>query len=99
MRLSLSGLEDFGDCDSVLNKIEKLLLDRALYVEVINRDEKDDDGPFVTVVFYDTNGPDDVNLNSELFKQILQHIIVSPKLNVVSTCHLYEYEFFQMLLL
>ncbi|XP_076247225.1 tudor domain-containing protein 7 tapas isoform X2 [Calliopsis andreniformis] len=82
LRLCLSGLEDFGECESVLTQTETLLFGRALYVEVINRDEKDENGPFVTVVFYDTHGPDDINVNLELTKQILQHVIVAPKLDV-----------------
>ncbi|XP_031830738.1 tudor domain-containing protein 7 tapas [Nomia melanderi] len=81
LRLCLSGFEDFSECDSILGQIEKCLLDRALYVEVISRD-KDENGPFVTVVFQDTHGPDDINLNSELSKQILQQIVVAPKLDV-----------------
>ncbi|CAK9801891.1 Tudor domain-containing protein 7 [Anthophora quadrimaculata] len=81
LRLCLSGLEDFSDYDSIVSQIEKLLLDRALYVEVISR-HKDQNGPFATVTFYDTHGPDDINLNSELLEQILQNIEVTPKLDV-----------------
>ncbi|CAK9832538.1 Tudor domain-containing protein 7 [Anthophora retusa] len=81
LRLCLSGLEDFSDYDSIVSQIEKLLLDRALYVEVISRN-KDQNGPFATVTFYDTHGPDDINLNSELLEQILQNIEVTPKLDV-----------------
>ncbi|KZC05161.1 Tudor domain-containing protein 7 [Dufourea novaeangliae] len=81
LRLCFAGLEDFGECDTILGQIEKLLLDRALFVEVISRD-KDENGPFVTVVFYDTHGPDDININSELSKQILQHTAAASKLDV-----------------
>lgn len=81
--MSLSGLEDFGDCDSIVNQIEKLLLDRVLYVEVVSRN-KDQNGPAASVMFYDTHGPDDINLNSELSKQILQNTVIAPKLDVVS---------------
>lgn len=83
LRLCLSGLEDFSDCDSIVNQAEKLLLDRAFYVEVLSRN-KDQNKLSATVVFYDTDGPDDINLNIELFKQILQSVIVAPKLNIVS---------------
>ncbi|KAG9430713.1 tudor domain-containing protein 7 isoform X1 [Apis mellifera carnica] len=81
LRLCLSGLEDFSDCDSIVNQAEKLLLDRAFYVEVLSRN-KDQNKPSATVVFYDTDGPDDINLNIELFKQILQSVIVAPKLDI-----------------
>ena len=82
LRMCFSGLEDFGDCDSIQTEIEKLILDRALYVEIVNRDEKDNDGPFITGVFYDTHGQHDINLNSELSKQILQQIVVAPTFDV-----------------
>ncbi|OAD62297.1 Tudor domain-containing protein 7 [Eufriesea mexicana] len=62
-------------------QIEKLLLDRALYVEVRNR-KKDQNELSATVMFYDTHGPDDINLNLELFKQISQNTVVAPKLDV-----------------
>lgn len=78
-------MEDFNDCDSTVIAIEKCLLDRALYVEVRNR-KKDQNDLSATVVFYDTHGPDDINLNLELFKQISQNVLVAPKLDVVSTC-------------
>ncbi|KAK1132304.1 hypothetical protein K0M31_016420 [Melipona bicolor] len=81
IRLCLSGLEDFNDCDSITSEIEKLLLDRALYVEVRNR-KKDQNGSSATVVFYDTHGPDDININLELFKQISQSVLTAPKLDV-----------------
>lgn len=83
--MCFSGLEAFGDCDSIQTEIEKLILDRALYCEIVNRDEKDEDGPFITGVFYDTHGEHDINLNSELSKQILQQIMVAPVFDVVST--------------
>ncbi|XP_029040468.2 tudor domain-containing protein 7 [Osmia bicornis bicornis] len=80
LRLCLAGLEDFGDCDSVVDYIEKfLILDRALYAEVLNRG-KGQDEQFATVIFYDTQGPDDVNLNAEFSEHIFQHIVVAPKL-------------------
>ena len=78
-------MEDFNDCDSITSEIEKLLLDRALYVEVRNR-KKDQNGSSATVVFYDTHGPDDININLELFKQISQSVLTAPKLDVVSVC-------------
>ncbi|XP_033350171.1 tudor domain-containing protein 7-like [Bombus vosnesenskii] len=81
LRLCLYGLEDFNDCDSTVIAIEKCLLDRALYVEVRNR-KKDQNDLSATVVFYDTHGPDDINLNLELFKQISQNVLVAPKLDV-----------------
>ncbi|XP_012148923.1 tudor domain-containing protein 7 tapas isoform X2 [Megachile rotundata] len=79
LRLCLAGLEDFGDYDSVVNYIEQFLLHRAFYVEVLNR-SKEQDKPFATVIFYDTYGSDDINLNTELSKHILEHIVVAPKL-------------------
>ncbi|XP_076752241.1 tudor domain-containing protein 7 tapas isoform X1 [Xylocopa sonorina] len=93
IRLCLSGLEDFNDCDSIVGQIEQILLDRALYVEVVNRN-KDQNEISATVVLYDTSGPDDVNLNVELLKQIVDSTIVAPKLNVegqiseVFICHI-----------
>lgn len=63
--------------------MERLLLDRALYVEVR---KKDQNGSSATVVFYDTHGPDDININLELFKQISQSVLTAPKLDVVSVC-------------
>ncbi|XP_076661435.1 tudor domain-containing protein 7 tapas [Halictus rubicundus] len=80
LRLCLSGFEDFSECETILGQIEKCLLERALYVEVISRD-KDHNGPYTTVVFQDTHGPDDINLNSELSKQILQDT-VAPNLDI-----------------
>lgn len=84
MRLCLAGLEDFSNCDSVVDYIAKfLVLDRALYAEVLNRGTEQD-VQFATVIFYDVQGPDDVNLNAEFSKHILEHIVVAPKLTVVS---------------
>ena len=83
LRMCFAGFEDFGDCDNIQTEIEKLILDRALYVEIVNRDEKDEDGSFITCVFYDTHGKCDINLNSELAKQIiLQQIVVAPVFDV-----------------
>ncbi|XP_076172297.1 tudor domain-containing protein 7 tapas isoform X2 [Ptiloglossa arizonensis] len=79
LRLCLSGLEDFSKCDTIVNQIEKFLLDRALYIEIVNRD-KDQNGPFLTVIFYDSHGPNDINVNSELSKEIL-HTVAAPKLD------------------
>ncbi|XP_043254220.1 tudor domain-containing protein 7-like [Colletes gigas] len=87
LRLCLSGLEEFSECDSILSQIEKVLLDRALFVEIINRD-KDESGPFLTVTFYDTHGPEDINVNLELSKQIL-HTVTAPKLDGEEQ-HVYE---------
>lgn len=84
MRMCLAGLEDFRDCETVLVHIENLLLGQAFYVEVLNQGF-DKDGPYATVEFYDTSGPDDINLNKILYKQILQNIIALPQMNVVST--------------
>nr|XP_033339584.1 tudor domain-containing protein 7-like [Megalopta genalis]XP_033339585.1 tudor domain-containing protein 7-like [Megalopta genalis] len=82
LRLSLYGFEEFSECDSILGHIEKCLIDdRALFVEVISRD-KDKNGPYTTVVFQDTHGPDDINLNTELYKQILQHTVAASKLGI-----------------
>ena len=82
LRVCFSGLEDFSDSDSIQTEIEKLIFDRALYFEIVNRDEKDEDGPFITGVFYDTHGENDINLNSELSKLILQQIVVAPIFDV-----------------
>ncbi|KAF7386779.1 hypothetical protein HZH66_011231 [Vespula vulgaris] len=81
MRMCLAGLEDFRDCETVLVHIENLLLGQAFYVEVLNQGF-DKDGPYATVEFYDTSGPDDINLNKILYKQILQNIIALPQMNV-----------------
>lgn len=75
-------MEDFSKCDTIVNQIEKFLLDRALYIEIVNRD-KDQNGPFLTVIFYDSHGPNDINVNSELSKEIL-HTVAAPKLDSVS---------------
>ncbi|XP_078039259.1 tudor domain-containing protein 7A-like [Augochlora pura] len=82
LRLSLYGFEDFSECDSILGQIEKCLIGYpSLFVEVISRD-KDKNGPYTTVVFQDTHGPDDVNLNIELSKQIVQQTSAASKLNI-----------------
>lgn len=82
MRMCLAGLEDFSDCESILTHIENLLLGKAFYVEVLNHDF-DKDGPYATVEFYETSGPDDINLNKVLYKKILKNIIALPQLNNV----------------
>ncbi|KAK2584964.1 hypothetical protein KPH14_002552 [Odynerus spinipes] len=81
MRMCLASLEDFSDCETVLVHIEKLLLGQTFYVEVLDHGV-DKDGPYATVEFYDTSGPDDVNLNKVLYKKILHNIIALPQLNI-----------------
>ncbi|XP_054015092.1 tudor domain-containing protein 7-like [Hylaeus anthracinus] len=79
LRFCLAGLEDFSECDSILPQIEKFLLDHVLYAEVVEH-EKNENEPCFTVVFYDANGPEDININIELSKQIL-HTVAVPKLD------------------
>ncbi|KAG7205807.1 hypothetical protein KM043_007752 [Ampulex compressa] len=81
VRLSLYGLEDFSESETAVDIIENLLLNKLFYVEVM-KSNKDEQGPRVSVIFYDTHGPEDVNLNKALSKSILQAIVTTPKLDV-----------------
>ncbi|XP_014606182.1 PREDICTED: tudor domain-containing protein 7-like isoform X5 [Polistes canadensis] len=76
IRVCLAGLEDLRDYEAVLPRIEYLLLGLSFYVEVLNHGF-DKDGPYATVNFYDTTGPEDVNLNKVLYKQILNDVASS----------------------
>ncbi|XP_017881985.1 tudor domain-containing protein 7A-like [Ceratina calcarata] len=80
VRVSLSDLEDFSDYDSIVDQMENLLLGRSLYVEIISRDG-DKDEPTATVIFYDTNGQEDVDVNAQLFSYLSETVLVAPKLN------------------
>ncbi|XP_015187922.1 PREDICTED: tudor domain-containing protein 7B-like [Polistes dominula] len=79
MRVCLSGLEDFRDCETALFHIENRLLGLTFYVEVLNCGF-DKDGPYATVNFYDTSTPKDINLNNELRDMILDDIKASPQI-------------------
>lgn len=80
VRVSLSDLEDFSEYDSIVGQMEILLLERTLHVEIISRDGEKDE-PTASVIFYDTNGPEDVDINAQLLSYLLG-IVVPPKLNV-----------------
>lgn len=73
MRVSLMGLEDFDDCESIVPVIEKCIFEGVFYMEDFSRDI-DEFGPLASVVMYDTSGPDDINMNDLIKIKILQTI-------------------------
>ncbi|XP_017883232.1 tudor domain-containing protein 7B-like [Ceratina calcarata] len=70
LRLRLFGLEYAHDYYALVRRIDKLLYDRPLFVKVV-RFDRDEKGPILTVVFYDTYGREDVNLNDYFTDYIL----------------------------
>lgn len=78
IKLSLAGLEVFAECcntfELVQPRIEKLLLEGIFYVEIVSS-AVDDDGPVNKVIFFDTTGPEDVNVNEIISKKMLQQLL------------------------
>ncbi|KAK0094207.1 hypothetical protein PV326_011554 [Microctonus aethiopoides] len=70
IKLSLTDLEEFTDCDKVTNIIEELLLYQPFYVSVKSRENIGDDF-LLNVTFYDTSGVDDVNINDLILQKFL----------------------------
>ncbi|XP_066601357.1 tudor domain-containing protein 7-like isoform X2 [Prorops nasuta] len=81
IKLNLHGLEDFSECEEVMIYVEKYLCDRPLYIEVIERRLQEDGISSATAVFYDTHGPEDVDLNKVIAKEILTAVVKGPMLN------------------
>ncbi|KAH6937215.1 hypothetical protein HPB50_026000 [Hyalomma asiaticum] len=61
----LDGMVQYANCDGVVHILSDLLLGKTLVAEVLSRENP------VSVVLFDTWGPEDINLNQAVFLRIM----------------------------
>ncbi|XP_033207239.1 tudor domain-containing protein 7A-like isoform X2 [Belonocnema kinseyi] len=87
IRLALHGLEVFADSEEAMTVVKKYLQsseDLTLYIDVLNDDADelsyDVEEDCWSVTFCDTNGPEDINLNELIAKDIIETCMPKPHL-------------------
>ena len=83
-KVSLAGLEEFANVESIVPIIDNILFGRTLNATEISRDV-DADGPTASAVFYDTDAPEPININESILKMVAEELCTgyqSSNLNV-----------------
>ncbi|XP_075545639.1 tudor domain-containing protein 7-like isoform X4 [Dermacentor variabilis] len=76
----LDGLLEYADCDGIVDILSDLLLGKNLVAEILQREDP------VSVILYDTWGPDDVNMNDMVHLSLMKPRL--PEKGCVGRCYL-----------
>ncbi|XP_049521647.1 uncharacterized protein LOC119450179 isoform X3 [Dermacentor silvarum] len=76
----LDGLVGYANCDGIVKILSDLLLGKTLVAEIIQREDP------VSVILFDTWGPEDVNLNHAVFLSLMKPRL--PEKGCVGCCYL-----------
>ncbi|XP_077517345.1 uncharacterized protein LOC144128132 isoform X2 [Amblyomma americanum] len=79
IRCQLDGLAEYAKCGDVADILSDVLLGKTLVAEIVNREEP------VSVIMFDTWGPEDVDLNNVVFQRLMGPKL--PKKGCVGCCY------------